>query len=783
MVRINLAAALLLVLVLSIPSGAQSIGHFADHGGVGVTPKQGTATFDPVSSEYRITGGGANIWAKTDAFHYVWKRLSGDITLTADVSFLGEGANAHRKAALMIRQSLDPGSAYADVTVHGDGLTALQYRSVAGEETKEIRSPLKAPTTLRITRHGNQFTMTAGDSTSAPVTVILQDPVYVGLAVCSHDANVLETAVFSRVSVQSQILRSKVSIYDLAAKSVEVVYTANKNVEAPNWSPDGKYLLVNSGGDLWRVPLNGKLPAEPEKIQLSTDVNCNNDHGISPDGKTLIISGRTTTSSQIFTASIDGSNVRLMTPKAPSYYHGISPDGKWLAYTAQRDGDYDLHRVSIDGGEEQRLNRHAGLDDGPDYARDGKWIYFNSERTGNFDIWRIPADGASENDKKAEQVTSDEYEDWFPHPSPDGKWMVVLSYEKGTKGHPPNREVQLRLMPMPGRKLKTPRIESIVKLFGGQGTINVNSWSPDSKKFAFVTYELVTPQEIKRPKITGLAHVALYAKDVQKSREFYKDWLGYAEPFDLKNPDGSLALTFIKINDRQYIELFPERESGSDRLNHISIETDNAEAMRAYLASRGIKVPDRVGKGRIGNSNFSIKDPDGHTVEIVQYEPTGWSLRDKGKFMGSERISARMAHAGILVGSLEPALKFYRDVLGFQEFWRGSSDGKTLSWVNMKVPDGEDYIEFMLYRDPPVPDRRGTQHHLCLFVPDIEKAAATLNARPYRKDYTRPLEIRTGINRKRQYNLFDPDGTRVELMEPVTVDGTPTPPSTAPPPR
>jgi catechol 2,3-dioxygenase-like lactoylglutathione lyase family enzyme len=287
----------------------------------------------------------------------------------------------------------------------------------------------------------------------------------------------------------------------------------------------------------------------------------------------------------------------------------------------------------------------------------------------------------------------------------------------------------------------------------------------------------------KRPRITGIAHIALFVHDIDKARVFYKDFLGFGEPFKLDKPDGSLSLTFIKVNDRQYIELFPEVEPGTDRLNHISIETDNAEAMRVYLAANGIKVPDKVPQGRIKNSNFNIKDPDGHTVEIVQYEKDGWSLREKGKYMTNARVSPKMMHLGILVGALEPAMKFYRDMLGFQEFWRGSRDGKTLSWVNMKVPDGDTYIEFMLYDQLPAPTARGIAHHICLEVGDIEKTKAVLEANPARRSYPRPLEIRTGTNRKRQMNLYDPDGTRTEVMEPQTVDGVPTPPSTAPPPR
>jgi len=287
--------------------------------------------------------------------------------------------------------------------------------------------------------------------------------------------------------------------------------------------------------------------------------------------------------------------------------------------------------------------------------------------------------------------------------------------------------------------------------------------------------------EPKRPRITGVAHIALFVHDMDKARGFYKGLLGFGEPFSL-NKDGSLSMTFIKVNDRQYIELFPEVDAGSDRLNHISVETDDAEAMRVYLGSKGFKVPEKVGVGRIKNLNFTIKDPDGHGVEFVQYTPDGWSMREKGKYM-PERVSPRMMHVGILVGALEPAMKFYRDILGFQEFWRGSRDGKVLNWVNMRVPDGDTYVEFMLYDKLPEPTARGSAHHICLEVPDIAKTKEWLQARPAAKDYSRPMEIRTGTNRKRQMNLFDPDGTRTEVMEPGTIDGVPTPSSTAAPPR
>ncbi len=287
---------------------------------------------------------------------------------------------------------------------------------------------------------------------------------------------------------------------------------------------------------------------------------------------------------------------------------------------------------------------------------------------------------------------------------------------------------------------------------------------------------------IDRPPITGVAHIALYSHDIEKTREFYRGMLGLGEPYSLNNPGGGFAMTFFKVNERQYVEIFPEKQPGTDRLAHISVETPDIEGMRRYLESKGVAVPKQANTGRIENRSFNVKDPDGHTVEFVQYMPDGWSVREKGKHL-STGVSSRILHIGILVGALEPAMKFYRDTLGFTEIWRGSKEGKTLDWVNMKVPDGGDYIEFMLYSKLPDETKRGSQHHICLAAPDMAEAVKRIEALPARKNYTRPLEPRTGTNRKRQLNLFDPDGTRTELMELGTVDGKPTPSSPAPPPR
>lgn len=489
---------------------------FDSSGDVGETPKNGHVEFNPATGEYTITGGGANMWAAIDAFHFAWKKLSGDMAVTADVHFIGTGAVDHRKAALMIRQSLDPDSAYADVALHGDGLTSLQYRPTTGAQTLEVRQPAKSdlsgPVRIRIERRGDTFTMLTGKPgeelvSTGPATVALRDPVYVGLAVCSHDANVLETAVFSNVLTQNlppagrpapQRHGSQISIFDLRDKSIKTIYHADQVFEAPNWTSDGKYLLSNSESRLYRIPVDPQNGA-PEAIAIDPTLRLNNDHAPSPDGKLMAFSASSPSSrqSQVYLANADGSHARVMVTATPSYFHGWSPDGRYLAYVLQHPGpnaapaNFDIFRVPASGGPSEQLDSNPAYDDGPDYSPDGHWIYFNSDRAGKWDIWRIPADSAGPHDEKAQRITSDDMEDWFPHPSPDGKWLLFLSFPKGTATHDGRMPgTQLRIMPMPGaRPAESPGIQVLTTFFGGQGTINVNSWSPDSQRFAFVIYE------------------------------------------------------------------------------------------------------------------------------------------------------------------------------------------------------------------------------------------------------------------------------------------------------
>jgi len=265
------------------------------------------------------------------------------------------------------------------------------------------------------------------------------------------------------------------------SKDRRVIYRTNDHIEAPNWSRDGKYFLFNSGGRIYRLATTG---GQPQLVNTGFATRCNNDHGLSPDGTQLAISDQSQEQrrSLIYIVPVAGGIPRRITQLAPSYWHGWSPDGKTLAYCGERNGEFDIYTISVGGGDERRLTTTAGLDDGPDYSSDGQYIYFNSDRTGTMHIFRMKPDGSDQR-----QVTFDDYNNWFAHPSPDGKWLVFLSYEKDVKGHLANKDVMLRLMPTGGGD-----IQVLAKLFGGQGTINVPSWSPDSRNLAFVSYRIIS---------------------------------------------------------------------------------------------------------------------------------------------------------------------------------------------------------------------------------------------------------------------------------------------------
>ncbi len=490
--------ALLTILIFTLAIFAADtptkLGPFEGHIDVGSVLHPGSAAYDAAHQVFTIAGSGENMWSSTDAFHFVWKKVSGDVAIGADIAFIGAGVNEHRKAVVVVRQTLDPDSPYADVALHGSGLTSLQYREAKGALTHEIQANLSAPARIRLEKRGRYAYMWLASKgqpfqmAGGSVPISLEGTYFVGIGVCSHDKDIVEKAVFSNVEIQAPLpipstelkLYSTLETITIDSTDRRVVYVAPNKFEAPNWTRDGDFLIFNRNGHLEKIPATG---GKPETIDTGFAGHCNNDHGISPDSKSIAISDQTKDEdrSHVYVVPFSGGAPREITPKGPSYWHGWSPDGKTLAFVGERDGKFDIYTIPFAGGEETRLTTAEGLDDGPDYSPDGNYIYFNSERTGHMQIWRMKADGSAQ-----EQVTNDESNNWFPHISPDGQWMVFLTYDKSVTGHPENKDVMLRLMSLADHKVTV-----LAKLFGGQGTINVPSWSPDSKQLAFVSYQLV----------------------------------------------------------------------------------------------------------------------------------------------------------------------------------------------------------------------------------------------------------------------------------------------------
>jgi lactoylglutathione lyase len=269
----------------------------------------------------------------------------------------------------------------------------------------------------------------------------------------------------------------------------------------------------------------------------------------------------------------------------------------------------------------------------------------------------------------------------------------------------------------------------------------------------------------ERPPIVGVAHIGLKVSDLDAARQFYGHILGYDEAFKLDKADGSLMLVYFKVNDHQYIEIFPTLKSPTeDRLSHIAFETTDARALRDYLAARGVEVPDRLKPGLDGNLSFMAADPDGHHVEFVQYMPGSLHTRNFGKSLPATRVSDHLQHVGITVKDRAAADKFYKSILGFRVGWQGGRTDDRTDWVDMVVPEGKDWLEYMLNVNNPTPRQLGVMHHLSLRVPSVQAGFQTVTGRGYKAG-----EPKVGRDGKWQLNLYDPDLTRVELMEPKPV--------------
>ena len=480
-------------------SAQTQLAMFDGQADVGKVRHAGSVSFDAQRQSYTVAGSGQNMWGDHDDFHLVWKRLTGNFILSTRAHFLGKGVEAHRKIGWTIRTSLETNSPHVTAAFHGNGLASLQFRRVAGATTEEHKSSDSLPdadAVIQLERRDGVYLMSIarfGDTLSAQQLdgVSLPDTVYVGLFVCAHNDSVTERATFSNVRITIPARRdfvayrdyigSNLEILDVASGNATIVHRYRGSFQAPNWTHDGKALIYAQEGRLYRFDLATKTP---DVINTGFATRNNNDHVLSADGKTLGISHHTpedSGASIVYTVALAGGTPTRVTARGPSYLHGFSPDGRWMVYTGQRHGELDVYKIRTTGGAEIRLTSTPGLDDGPEYSPDGKYIYFNSSRTGRMQIWRMRPDGSEQT-----QITNDGFNNWFPHISPDGKWIAYIAFppppEVAADDHPFYKHVLIRLMPIAGGPARV-----LAYVYGGQGTINVPSWSPDGKRLAFVS--------------------------------------------------------------------------------------------------------------------------------------------------------------------------------------------------------------------------------------------------------------------------------------------------------
>ncbi|MEI8291660.1 MAG: hypothetical protein WCH99_19505 [Verrucomicrobiota bacterium] len=516
--RGTLLKGLSLAALLSFP-GLAVVGQPADslpqpwrHQDIGPAQVPGTARY--AAGGFTLQGT-QDIWGTNDGSQIAFQPWRGDVELVARVTGMeNPGGVAHAKASLCLRESLAAGSRQVTMCVTPTDGTQFIYRDQTDVKATRIFADAEAqkagvskgqfPCWLKIVRRGNVFTgyeSADGEKwlSSGPVTLDFAADTVIGLAASSHKTNILTTATFdqvtlSRPSANAEPRSSAKRVSQMMTMGIDgtdkrVVYVTRDRIEAPNWSSDGQWLVYNSKGLLWRIRADGSTKV-PEPIPTGAVTNINNDHVLAPDGRTIYFSA----GGHLYAVPFAGGEPRrISNDQAPErkfkyYLHGVSPDGKTLSYVGLEAlgddalGRTELYTIPAAGGADTRLTNTPKPHDGPEYSMDGKWIYFNSEINarvpGHSQCYRMAPDGTG-----VEQLTQDERVNWFPHISPDGNWIVYISFPPGTIKHPADKDVILRRMKPDGREPA-----DIIGFNGGQGTINVNSWSPDSKHFAFVMY-------------------------------------------------------------------------------------------------------------------------------------------------------------------------------------------------------------------------------------------------------------------------------------------------------
>ncbi|WP_020531742.1 TolB family protein [Flexithrix dorotheae] len=447
------------------------------------------APFNKNNGEYLLSGKLAENATEDLNMVFYWKKVSGDFIFDFQI----DKAPKKAKFGMGFAEALDTEKNLGGVLING-GIFEFYYGSDDFLSQNKKIAPNQYDL-LRLERVNDEFIFSFAViggyfkeferfRSSAPRDI------YLGAALLPENTRRNEDFTFSKVrittpkySLRTDLkVRSNLEIMDLQSGTRTIIYSDTTHIEAPNWSPDGSFLVYNNNGRLYKLPVSG---GSPEMIPSDFADKINTDHGISPDGRQIVISHYngpkiTPNNSVMYVMPITGGKPRQIVPDSPSYWHGWSPDGNTLAYVGKRAGIYNIYTVPISGGMEKQMTFEPSLDDGPNYSPDGKYIYFNSNRSEKMEIWRMNIDGT-----EPLQLTNDLYQNWFPHPSPDGKLLVFLSYppETDPTEHPADKKVMLRLMNAKGGEP-----EVIAHLYGGQGSINAPSWSPDSKQFAFVSY-------------------------------------------------------------------------------------------------------------------------------------------------------------------------------------------------------------------------------------------------------------------------------------------------------
>lgn len=489
-------------------AASNSLGIFENQSDVGRVMPPGAATFDAATGVYTIRSAGEDLWADVDEFHFVWKKVSGDVSLTADVKVADGSATSHphRKALLMFRQTLDSDALFAVAAIHGSRETALQYRRAKGDMMQTILFNIGAPQRMRLEKRGDTITLFLSrhgeplHQTGASTKLHFDGTFYAGLGMCARKKDTVEQATFAHVELQplkpsaAPVPMELFSTLHTIAVDPKVpmdfvIQTGKGQMEAPNWSRDGKTLIFDRAGKLWSVTADegeGEF-SEATPIEIGNATDCTGSHGFSPDGKCLAMTCTTPNQPgrRIYIVPATGGTPRLVTANPDSYFHSWSRDGKTILFTRPGKGASSIYSIAADGGQETALTSGTGISDAPDYSSDDRWIYFNSDRAGGMQIWRMRPDGGD-----PEQVTFDERPNWTPHPSPDGKSILILSYDKGVTGHAANKDVTLRVLNVSGGEIR-----DLVQIVGGAGSDNMPNWAPDGAHLAYVSYQFLPAED------------------------------------------------------------------------------------------------------------------------------------------------------------------------------------------------------------------------------------------------------------------------------------------------